>query len=117
MITIAGITNVEVTVPVDAFPLEYRPVRYPQGQTGVRVSGVGFNLAAALTALGTPARLATFAGADPLGIVVEHELRSRNLWGPWAVPGTDTPRAIVLHTRQRVQPGLDESRPRPVLLA
>jgi ribokinase len=97
MIVVAGVANVEISVPVDAFPLEYRPVRYPQGQTGFRVAGVGFNLAAALATLGTPVRLATFVGTDLLGSLVEHELRARDLWGPWAVRGTDTPRALVLH--------------------
>jgi ribokinase len=98
MIAIVGVTNVEISVPIDAFPLAYSPVCYPQGQTGIRVSGVGFNLATALMTLGTSARLATFAGDDLLGGVVKRELRSRNLWGPWVVPTAQTPRAIVLYT-------------------
>ena len=52
MIVVAGVTNLQFSVPVDGFPVAYVPVRYPQGQTGVRVAGVGYNVAAALAALG-----------------------------------------------------------------
>jgi len=97
VIVVAGVANVEVSVPVDGFPLAYAPVCYPQGRTRVRVAGAGFNVAAALGALGTPVRLATFTGADPLGAVVEGELRARGLLGPWAVTGGETPRSVVLY--------------------
>ena len=50
MIVVAGVTNLQFSVPVDGFPVAYVPVRYPQGQTGVRVAGVGYNVAAALAA-------------------------------------------------------------------
>ena len=64
MIVVAGVTNVQFSVPVDGFPVAYAPVRYPQGQTGVRVAGVGYNVAAGLAALGGEVRLATFLGDD-----------------------------------------------------
>ena len=76
MIVVAGVTNLQFSVPVDGFPVAYVPVRYPQGQTGVRVAGVGYNVAAALAALGSEVRLATFAGGDLLGGAVETELRA-----------------------------------------
>ena len=76
MIVVAGVTNLQFSVPVDGFPVTYVPVRYPQGQTGVRVAGVGYNVAAALAALGSAVRLATFAGDDLLGGAVETELRA-----------------------------------------
>jgi sugar/nucleoside kinase (ribokinase family) len=67
VIVVAGVTNLQFGVPVDGFPVAYAPVRYPQGQTGVRVGGVGYNVAAALAALGSEVRLATFAGGDLRG--------------------------------------------------
>jgi sugar/nucleoside kinase (ribokinase family) len=97
VIVVAGVTNLQFSVPVDGFPLGYVPVRYPQGQTGVRVAGVGYNVAAALTALGSEVRLATFAGGDLLGGAVESELRARGLYGPWVAGGQETPRSVVLH--------------------
>jgi sugar/nucleoside kinase (ribokinase family) len=100
VIVVAGVTNLQFSVPVDGFPVAYAPVRYPQGRTGVRVAGVGYNVAAGLAALGSEVRLATFAGADLLGGAVERELRARGLDGPWAVAGQETPRSVVL-----VEPG------------
>ncbi len=97
MVVIAGVTNVQFSVPVDGFPVAYAPVRYPQGQTGVRVAGVGYNVAAGMAALGGEVRLATFVGDDLLGGAVERELRSRGLHGPWVVAGQETPRSMVLH--------------------
>jgi sugar/nucleoside kinase (ribokinase family) len=97
VIVVAGVTNLQFSVPVDAFPVAYSPVRYPQNQTGVRVAGVGYNVAAGLTALGNEVRLATFAGSDLLGGAVELELRARGLHGPWVVAGQETPRSVVLH--------------------
>jgi acarbose 7IV-phosphotransferase len=97
VIVVAGVTNLQFSVPVDGFPLGYVPVRYPQGQTGVRVAGVGYNVAAALAALGSEVRLATFAGGDLLGGAVESELRARGLYGPWVAGGQETPRSVVLH--------------------
>lgn len=97
MIVVAGVTNLQFSVPVDAFPVAYSPVRYPQNRTGVRVAGVGYNVAAALAALGSQVRLATFAGGDLLGGAVEQELRARGLHGPWVLAGQETPRSVVLH--------------------
>ena len=90
MIVVAGVTNLQFRVPVDGYPGAYAPVRYTQGQTGVRVAGVGYNMAAALAALGGGVRLATFAGGDLLGGAVEGELRARGLHGPWVVAGQET---------------------------
>lgn len=82
VIVVAGIANVQFSVPVEGFPLEYAPVRYLQGRTGVSVGGVGFNVAAGLAALG---------GA------VAGELRARGLDGPWVAGGQETPRSVLLH--------------------
>jgi acarbose 7IV-phosphotransferase len=97
VIVVAGVTNLQFSVPVDGFPVAYAPVRYPQGQTGVRVGGVGYNVAAALAALGSEVRLATFAGGDLLGGAVDGELRARGLHGPWVLAGPETPRSVILH--------------------
>jgi sugar/nucleoside kinase (ribokinase family) len=97
VIVVAGVTNVQFSVPVDGFPLGYAPVCYPQGRTRVSVGGVGFNVAAGLAALGGRVRLATFAGGDLLGGAVEGELRARGLYGPWVAGGQETARSVVLH--------------------
>lgn len=98
MIAVAGVTNVEVSVPVDGFPVSYVPVRYPRWGVGVRVSGVGFSVAAALTVLGEPVRLATLLAPDPLGLLAKAELSRRGLGGPGVLDSASgTARAVVLH--------------------
>jgi acarbose 7IV-phosphotransferase len=97
VIVVAGVVNVEVSVPVDGFPVSYVPVRYPRGSIGVRVGGVGYCVAAGLAALGWPMRLATFVGDDPIGDSVRAALAQRGLLGDAVVQGSATARAVVLH--------------------
>ncbi len=49
---IAGLINIETTLQVDGFPISYAPVRYPFNGVNSSVSGVGYNIARALTRLG-----------------------------------------------------------------
>ena len=51
-ILVSGLINIETTLCVDGFPIPYRPVRYPFNQINATVSGVGYNIAKALTTLG-----------------------------------------------------------------
>jgi ribokinase len=64
---VAGLINIETTVRVDGFPIPYMPVRYPFFGVQSRVSGVGYNVARALTVLGHAVRFLSLAGADPAG--------------------------------------------------
>ncbi|EIV93040.1 carbohydrate kinase family protein [Frankia sp. QA3] len=85
-VVVAGVVNVQQTVPVDGFPLAYAPVRYATGRLRLAASGVGLNVARTLGALGTPASLATLVGDDPAGLVIRAELRRLGLLG---LPGED----------------------------
>ena len=96
MIVVAGATNVEISLPVEGFPVDYTPVRYPRG-IGVRVAGVGYGVAAALGALGSGVRFATLVAPDPLGAAVAAALTERGLTGPGVLPTAETPQSVVLH--------------------
>lgn len=52
MFLISGLINIETTLRVDGFPLEYAPVRYPFFGVDTTVSGVGYNIARALATPG-----------------------------------------------------------------
>jgi len=100
VIVVAGVTNVEVSVsaPVEGFPVEYVPVRYPRWGVGTRVAGVGFSVAAALAALGGGVRFATLLAADLLGALVASELGRRGLAGPGVLESAaGTAQTVVLH--------------------
>jgi ribokinase len=61
-ILVAGLINIETIARVDAFPVEYAPVSYTFFGQRTSVSGVGWNVAAALSALGDRVRLASVLG-------------------------------------------------------
>jgi sugar/nucleoside kinase (ribokinase family) len=63
-IVVAGLTNIETSAPVEAFPLPYAKVRFVCGGVGDRVGGVGFDVAAMLGHLGARVRLASLIGDD-----------------------------------------------------
>jgi ribokinase len=98
VIVVTGVANLEVSVPVDGFPVGYVPTRYPRWSIGVRVGGVGFNVAAAVAALGGEVRFATLLAPDPSGGVVGEDLRRRGLSGPGVrVSTAGTAQSVVLH--------------------
>lgn len=63
-ILVSGLINVETTLRVDAFPLTYEPVRYPFFGINSTVSGVGYNIAKALTRLGSDIHFLSLIGTD-----------------------------------------------------
>lgn len=82
-IAVAGLVNVETTVRVEGFPIEYSPARYPFGGVRTTVSGVGYNVAAALCALGDAVRFASIVGRDPMGALVAHALEELGIGREW----------------------------------
>ncbi len=73
-ILVSGLINIETTLQVEGFPIQYRPVNYPFFGVNSRVSGVGYNLAKALTVLGDEVRFLSLIGADPAGQLVRMAL-------------------------------------------
>lgn len=63
-ILVSGLINMETTLRVDSFPLAYDPVRYPFFGVNTTVSGVGYNVAKALTTLGNEINFLSVIGQD-----------------------------------------------------
>ena len=61
---VSGLINIETTLQVEAFPIPYFPVRYPFHGINSTVSGVGYNLARALTVLGHQVHFLSLVGQD-----------------------------------------------------
>ena len=74
-ILVSGLINIETTVLVEGFPIEYSPVRYPFFGVNTDVSGVGYNVAKALTVLGSSVSFVSLTGKDLLGKMVYAKLR------------------------------------------
>ncbi|MFN8371433.1 MAG: carbohydrate kinase family protein [Anaerolineae bacterium] len=63
-ILVSGLINIEITLKIDGFPIEYFPVRYPFGGVNSSVSGVGYNISKALTTLGDEVDFLSLIGKD-----------------------------------------------------
>ena len=61
-ILVSGLINIETTLRVDRFPIDYQPVRFPFFGIDSTVSGVGYNVVKALTTLGDDVRFAALVG-------------------------------------------------------
>lgn len=73
-ILVAGLINTETTVQIERFPVEYTPVRYAFNQISSSVSGVGFNIAKALSILGNDVHLHSLIGDDLSSQAIRTEL-------------------------------------------
>ncbi len=76
---IAGLINIETTLAIEAFPLEYSPDNYPFFGVQSTVSGVGLNIAKALTTLGNQVDLASLVGEDGNGWLVRKTLKEEGI--------------------------------------
>jgi ribokinase len=98
---VSGLVNLEVTLRVDGFPIEYTPVRYPFFGVNSTVSGVGYNVAKALITLGDAVRLLSVVGRDPAGALVRESLRSAGIRPDLVVDRAErTPHSVILYDQQ-----------------
>jgi acarbose 7IV-phosphotransferase len=97
-IFIAGLVNVETTVAIDGFPLDYFPVRYPFHGLHTAVSGVGWNIAYALHTLENLVDFATLIGGDANGQLVQSALAQSGIHDRLLVKGMDaTAQSVILY--------------------
>lgn len=96
-IYVSGLANIETSCAVDSFPIAYQPIDYNFfGITSVP-SGVGLNVALALTALGDEVSFATFTADDAAGDLVR--LTCREVADCRFVPCSETPQSVVLFAK------------------
>ncbi len=99
-ILVAGLINVETTVQVDSFPIQYSPVRYPFFGVNSAVSGVGYNISKALTRLGNSVRFLSMVGSDTARILVRAALEKDGINGKYVIDGLETtPQSAILYDR------------------
>ncbi len=80
-ILVSGLINIETTLRVEGFPIPYTPVVYPFFRINETVSGVGYNIARALTLLGDEVRLLSIIGRDPQAGLVRMALERESISG------------------------------------
>lgn len=75
-ILVSGLVNVETTVKVRKFPIDYYPIDYPFFGVQSHVSGVAMNIAAAARKLGDEVVLSSMTGQDFQAEYIRRELSS-----------------------------------------
>lgn len=95
---VAGLINMETTVAIDGFPLAYFPVRYPFYGLQTTVSGVGWNIAKALTTLGNSVDFASLVGRDQNGQQARHALAVAGIHDGLVLDALDaTAQSVILY--------------------
>jgi ribokinase len=97
-VLVAGLINIETTVKVDGFPIHFTPVRYPFFGVHATISGVGYNVAKALTTLGDEVRFLSLIGQDMAGRMVTEQLATDNMPADYVLSTLDeTPRSVIMY--------------------
>lgn len=73
-IFVAGLLNVETSVKVEKFPIQYAPIFYPFFGVTSAVSGVAMNIACALSKLDDKIQLVSLLGDDAAGTLIRGRL-------------------------------------------
>ena len=89
-ILVSGLVNVETTLKVRKFPIDYYPIDYPFFGIKSTISGVAYNIVKSLISLGDDVTLTSFIGDDFEGEFVVNELKNNNIFCEVCeiVPGT-----------------------------
>jgi len=97
-VLVSGLVNIETTLRVDGFPIEYSPVLYPFGGVATTVSGVGMNLASALRRLGDGVIFLTLLGTDAPGDLAMAGIHAAGLGTEYVLrPMPSTAQSVILY--------------------
>lgn len=105
-ILVCGHTNMETTVAVDQFPIAYSPMRYPFFGVQTAVSGVGYNIAKALTTLGSDVHFLTLVGDDLPGRQIKQQAKIDGIDPQYIVAAMpQTAQSVILYDKQGKRQG------------
>jgi ribokinase len=97
-ILVSGLINIETTLRVKGFPIPYTPVTYPFHGVNVTVSGVGYNIAKALTRLDDEVRFVSIIGKDAAALQVRTELSQDGIPDTFILSRIkETARSVILY--------------------
>jgi ribokinase len=100
-IFVSGLINIETTLRIDQFPIEYFPVTYPFYGISTSVSGVGFNIAKALSILSNSVDLVSITGKDIYEPIVREELIKNGISDHYLRSDMDnTPQSVILYDNE-----------------
>lgn len=98
---VAGLINIETTLKVNGFPIEYNPVQYPFFGVNSTVSGVGYNVSKALTTLGNTVDFLSLVGDDDAQQLVRTNLKKLGIVDKYVQSALqNTPQSVILYDPQ-----------------
>jgi len=99
---VSGLINIETTLRIAEFPLMYNPVNYPFHGVQTSVSGVGYNVAKALTRLGHGVKFLSLIGTDEFAAdVVRATLKKDEIPADFVLPQVaSTAQSVILYDHQ-----------------
>ncbi len=97
-ILVSGLINVETSVKIKEFPINYFPIDYKSFGIESNVSGVGFNLCRAYATLGDEVRFISMTGTDATARTIREALAANNISDKYIKPILKgTPVSVVLY--------------------
>ncbi len=99
-ILVSGLINIETTLRIDQFPLNYFPVTYPFFGVQSTISGVGFNVAKALKTLGNQVNFLSIIGSDFYQSIIKDELNNIGLDDTYILPIlSQTAQSVIIYEK------------------
>ncbi len=98
-ILVCGLTNVETTVKIDEFPINYCPIDYNFFGIDSYPAGVGLNLAFAFSSLSDEVVLLSMVGDDSAGKVIRDALKSNNVKTDYLLNTSHSAQSVVLYDK------------------
>lgn len=100
-ILVSGLINIETTLRVNGFPINYYPIDYPFFGIKSEVAGVAYNLSRAFQVLGDEIKLLSYIGDDEEGQRILRKLKEDNIDYQYILSELkETPTSIILYDRQ-----------------
>ncbi len=96
-IVVSGLINVETTLNIGQFPIEYSPIEYKFFGLKSNVAGVAYNVAKALAKLGNNVELLSMLGKDGESKVVLEGIKDAGISDAYILPKlNETPTSLIL---------------------
>ena len=100
-ILVSGLMNIETTLKIEQFPINYYPVGYPFFGIKSDVSGVAYNVAKALLSLENEIQITSFIGSDEEGKRIRSRLEGENIGNQYIYEELrETPVTVALYDNE-----------------
>lgn len=99
-ILISGVVNLETSLKIEKFPIEYNSLNFVNDRISSNLGGVGFNITKALKTLGSDIRFFTLMGKDFLGEIIDYKMRDEQIDLIKAESLTGTPQSVVIYDKR-----------------